>query len=146
VTAAGGRGVARARRPAAVTVVGALVWVNAALDLVAGAFLLVGATIGGDSDAERTTMAIMGAVSLLVGALAAVIAFGLMNGNAVARIAITAIEIVSIISSVGAAVADPSSAVNEIVSALVALAIILLLWSAESTRFFRGLAPGQPTG
>jgi hypothetical protein len=142
----GRQGLAGVRRPVAVTVVGALVWVNAALDLVAGFFLLIGATIGGDDQATRTAWAIMGSVSLLVGALAAVIAFGLMRGNAVARIAITAIEVVSIAASVSAAIANPSSAVNEIVSALVALAIILLLWSSESTRFFRGLAPDQPTG
>ena len=141
-----GRRIAGPRRPAAVTVVGALVWVNAALDLVAGFFLLIGATIGGDDQATRTTWAVMGSVSLLVGALAAVIAFGLMRGNPIARIAITAIELVSIIASVSAAIANPSSAVNEIVSALVALAIILLLWSAESSRYFRGLAPDEPTG
>lgn len=139
------RGIAGVRRPAAVTVVGALVWVNAALDLVAGFFLLIGATIGGDDQATRTTWAVMGSVSLLVGALAAVIAFGLMRGNPIARIAITAIELVSIAGSGSAAIANPSSAANEIVSALVALAIILLLWSAESTRFFRGLAADQPT-
>lgn len=139
------RGIVGVRRPAAVTVVGALVWVNAALDLVAGFFLLIGATIGGDDQATRTTWAVMGSVSLLVGALAAVIAFGLMRGNPIARIAITAIELVSIAGSGSAAIANPSSAANEIVSALVALAIILLLWSAESTRFFRGLAADQPT-
>lgn len=141
-----GRRIAGPRRPAAVTVVGALVWVNAALDLVAGFFLLIGATIGGDDQATRTTWAVMGSVSLLVGALAAVIAFGLMRGNPIARIAITAIELVSIVASVSAAIANPSSAVNEIVSALVALAIILLLWSAESSRYFRGLGPDEPTG
>jgi hypothetical protein len=140
-----GRGVVGVHRPAAVTVVGALVWVNAALDLVAGFFLLIGATIGGDDDATRTTWAIMGSASLLLGALAAVIAFGLMRGNPVARIAITAIELVSIAGSVSAAIANPASATNEIVSALIALAIIVLLWSRESTRFFRGLAPDQPT-
>ena len=140
-----GRGVVGVHRPAAVTVVGALVWVNAALDLVAGFFLHIGATIGGDDDATRTTWAIMGSVSLLVGALAAVVAFGLLRGNPVARIAITAIELLSIAGSVSAAIANPPSATNEIVSALIALAIILLLWSRESTRFFRGLAPDQPT-
>lgn len=138
------RGIAGAHRPAAVTVVGALVWVNAALDLVAGFFLLIGATIGGDDDATRATWATMGSVSLLVGALAAVVAFGLMRGNPVARIAITAIELVSIAGSVSAAIANPPSATNEIVSALIALAIILLLWSRDSSRFFRGLAPDQP--
>ena len=139
------RGIAGVRRPAAVTVVGALVWVNAALDLVAGFFLLIGATIGGDDQATRTMWAVMGSVSLLVGALAAVIAFGLMRGNPIARIAITAIELISIAGSGSAAIANPSSAANEIVSALVALAIILLLWTAESTRFVRGLAADQPT-
>ncbi|WP_438853979.1 DUF7144 family membrane protein [Agromyces sp. M3QZ16-3] len=133
------------RRPAAVTVVGALVWVNAALDLVAGFFLLTLATIGGDDAASRTTWAIMGSVSLVLGAIAAVVAFGLMRGNSVARIAITVIEVFSIIASVSAAIANPASAVNEIVSALIAVAILLLLWSGESTRFFRGLAPDQPS-
>ena len=139
------RRTAGVRRPASVTVVAALVWVNAALDFAAGFFLLIGATVGGDDQATRTTWAIMGSVSLLVGALAAVVAFGLMRGNPVARIAITAIELLSIAGSVSAAIANPSSAANEIVSALIALAIILLLWSAESTRFFRGLAPAEPT-
>ncbi|GGI45645.1 hypothetical protein SAMN04489721_0046 [Agromyces flavus] len=140
----GDAGLARAPRPTGVTVVGVLVWVNAALDLVAGGFLLIGATIGGDDDATRTTWAIMGSVSLLVGALAAVIAFGLMNGNPIARIAITAIEVVSVIASVSAAIVDPSTAVNEIVSALVAVAIVVLLWSGEATRYFRGLPADQP--
>ncbi|MRX44429.1 DUF7144 family membrane protein [Agromyces kandeliae] len=140
-----GQGMERVRRPVAVTVVGALVWVNAALDLVAGFFLLVLATIGGDDAATRTTWAIMGSVSLVLGAIAAVVAFGLMRGNSVARIAITVIEVFSIIASVSAAIANPASAVNEIVSALIAVAILLLLWSGEATRFFRGLAPDQPS-
>ncbi|MFC9918181.1 DUF7144 family membrane protein [Agromyces binzhouensis] len=140
-----GQGIEGVRRPAAVTVVGALVWVNAALDLVAGFFLLILATIGGDDAATRTTWAIMGSVSLVLGAIAAVVAFGLMRGNSVARIAITVIEVFSIIASVSAAIANPASAVNEIVSALIAVAILLLLWSGEATRFFRGLAPDQPS-
>lgn len=140
-----GQGIEGVRRPAAVTVVGALVWVNAALDLVAGFFLLILATIGGDDAGTRTTWAIMGSVSLVLGAIAAVVAFGLMRGNSVARIAITVIEVFSIIASVSAAIANPASAVNEIVSALIAVAILLLLWSGEATRFFRGLAPDQPS-
>ncbi|GAA1061934.1 hypothetical protein [Agromyces bracchium] len=140
-----GQGIEGVRRPAAVTVVGALVWVNAALDLVAGFFLLTLATIGGDDAATRSTWAIMGSVSLVLGAIAAIVAFGLMRGNSVARIAITVIEVFSIIASVSAAILNPTSAVNEIVSALIAVAILLLLWSGESTRFFRGLAPDQPS-
>ncbi|GAA1055886.1 hypothetical protein GCM10017608_14570 [Agromyces luteolus] len=140
-----GQGIEGVRRPAAVTVVGALVWVNAALDLVAGFFLLTLATIGGEDAATRTAWAIMGSVSLVLGAIAAVVAFGLMRGNSVARIAITVIEVFSIIASVSAAITNPTSAVNEIVSALIAVAILLLLWSGESTRFFRGLAPDRPS-
>jgi len=33
---------------------------------------------------------------------------------------------------------------TEIVSALVAVALLMLLWSGEASRFFRGLAPDEP--
>ncbi|WP_353826657.1 hypothetical protein [Agromyces sp. SYSU T0242] len=134
--------IGRARRPAAVTVVAALVWVNAALDLVAGVVLLLAAA--GAESGDRGTWTIMGSVSLVLGVIAAVVAIGLMRGNAVARIAVTVIEAVSIVASAAAAVANPDTVPNEIVSALIALAILMILWSKESTRYFRGLAPGQP--
>ncbi|GAA2036499.1 hypothetical protein GCM10009819_21380 [Agromyces tropicus] len=136
------QGIEGVQRPAAVTVVAALVWVNAALDLVAGVVFLIAAA--GDVDGNRSTWVIMGSISLVLGAIAAVVALGLMRGNAVARIAITVIEAFSIIASAAAAVANPETVPNEIVSALIALAILLLVWSRESTRYFRGLAPDQP--
>ncbi|MGR0221241.1 hypothetical protein [Agromyces sp. ZXT2-6] len=132
------------RRPASVTVVAALVWVNAALDLAAGVFFIVLALAGGDDPATTTTFAVMGTVSILLAVIAAALAFGLMRGNPVARTIVTAVEIVSIAASVSAAFINPAAAVNEIVGALIALAIVLMLWSSEATRFFRGLATTQP--
>lgn len=132
------------QRPASVTVVAALVWVNAALDLAAGIFFIVLALAGGGDPTTTTTFAVMGTVTILLAVIAALLAFGLMRGNAVARTVVTVVEVISITASVSAAFINPPTAVNEIVGALIALAIILMLWSSESTRFFRGLAPNQP--
>jgi hypothetical protein len=73
------------------------------------------------------------------------IAFGLLRGNATARIAATVVQLFSLASSISIGVMQPSALTTEILSALLALAILLLLWSGEATRYFRGLAPDEPT-
>ena len=74
-----------------------------------------------------------------------IVAFGLLRGNSVARIAATVVQAVSLASSIWIGIAQPSTLATEIVSALVALAILMLLWSGEATRYFKGLAPDEPT-
>jgi hypothetical protein len=63
----------------------------------------------------------------------------------VSRIAATVVQAISLAGSILIGIAQPATLPTEIVSALVALAILMLLWSAEATRYFKGLAPGQPT-
>ena len=74
-----------------------------------------------------------------------VVSYGLLRGNSVSRIAATVVQVFSLASSIWIGVAQPSTLATEIVSALVALAILLLLWSGEATRYFKGLAPDEPT-
>ncbi len=133
------------KRPLGVTIVAALAIVSGVFDVFGGVSLLV----AGDSEAADrfggagvlTTVAI---VSIAIGVLMLVIAVGLLRGNAVARVAATIVQAFSLASSIWIGIAEPSQLATEVASALIALAILFLLWSGEASRYFRGLGPDQP--
>jgi hypothetical protein len=135
------------KRPLGVTIVAALAIISGVMDVIGGIVLLVM-----QSDPEvvdrfggtglLVTLAI---ASILFGVIMLIIAFGLLRGNATARIAATFVEGFSLASSISIGVMQPSTLPTEVLSALLALAILLLLWSGEATRYFRGLGPDQPT-
>jgi len=134
------------KRPFGVTIVVALAIVSGALDLIGGIVLL---TMQADQEIAELfggtgVLLTLAITSILAGAVMLLIAYGLFRGNAVARIAATVVQLFSLASSVTIGVMQPSSLVTEILSALFALAILLLLWSTDATRYFRGLAPEEP--
>ena len=135
------------QRPLGVTIVAALMFISGAFDVIGGLLLLplqadpeIADAFGGS--AVIVTLAV---IETLIGIVALLIAFGLLRGNPVARIAATVVQAISLVMSIWIGITQPSTLATEILSALVALAILLLLWSREATRFFRGLAPGEPT-
>jgi hypothetical protein len=135
------------RRPFGVTIVAALAFISGAFDIIGGLLLL---PLQGDAGvADRfggTAMLVTVAViSTLTGILMLVIAFGLLGGNPVARIAATIVQAISLAMSIWIGITQPTALATEIPSALLALAILILLWSGDATRYFRGLAPDEPT-
>jgi hypothetical protein len=134
------------KRPLGVTIVAALAIVSGLFDVIGGIVLLFGSD---ETTAERfggagvlTTVAIL---SIGLGLLMVVIAVGLLRGNPVARIAATIVQAFSLASSIWIGIAEPSQLATEVASALIAVAILFLLWSGEASRYFRGLAPDEPT-
>lgn len=135
------------KRPLGVTIVAALAIIAAVFDIIGGIVLL---GMQGDATAAASFGAVwvlvtLGFMSILFGAFMLIVSYGLLRGNSVARIAATVVQAVSLASSIWIGIAEPSTLATEIVSALVALAILLLLWSGEATRYFKGLAPDEPT-
>ena len=135
------------QRPLGVTIVAALAVVSAAFDIIGGIVLLsmqsdptTADAFGGASIA--TSLAVM---EIAIGLIMVLIAVGLLRGNTVSRIAATIAPAISLAGSIWIGIAQPATLSTEIVSALVALAILMLLWSADATRYFKGLAPDQPT-
>ena len=136
------------KRPLGVTIVAALAIIAAAFDIIGGIVLL---GMQGDTEAAAgfggagmmvTTVgsrrSLFGVFMLVVVLRPAAWQLGLADrrdGRAglLAR------------GSIWIAVAQPATLPTEIASALLALAILLLLWSGEATRYFKGLAPDQPT-
>lgn len=135
------------KRPFGVTIVAALVIVSGVFDIIGGVVLLampsdadVAARFGGAGMVVAVAV-----VSIVLGAIVLVVAYGLLRGNAVSRIIVTVLQVISLAGSIWSGIAAPATLSTEILSALLAIAILFLLWSGEATRYFRGLAPGEPT-
>jgi hypothetical protein len=135
------------KRPLGVTIVAALAIVSGAFDIIGGIALL--ATLSNQEVADAlggvALAATLAIVEIAIGIIMLVIAWGLLRGNAVSRIAATVVQVISLAGSIWIGIAQPSTLATEIVSALVALAILMLLWTGEATRYFRELAPDEPT-
>ena len=135
------------KRPLGVTIVAALAIIAAVFDIIGGIVLLgmqgdatVAACFGGGG-----VLVGVGITSILFGAFMLIVSYGLLRGNSASRIAATVVQAFSLAMSIWIGIAEPSTLPTEIVSALVALAILMLLWSGEATRYFKGLAPDEPT-
>ncbi len=135
------------KRPLGVTIVAFLVWIGAAIDILAAILLFTAASDPEFADQFGGTGALIAAstVSLLLGVIVIVAAIGLLRGNPVSRIAVTVLEALSAMASIVIGVMNPAGVAGEILSALVAIAAITLLWMPDSNRYFRGLAPAEPT-
>lgn len=135
------------KRPLGVTIVAALAFVSGIFDVIGGIVLLTmqddpAVADGFGGAGVLVSLAVM---SIIFGVLMLLVGFGLLRGNVIARIAATVVQLFSLASSIWIAIVQPSTLATEIVSALLAVAILLLLWSREATRYFRGLAPDEPT-
>lgn len=134
------------KRPLGITIVAALAIVAAVFDIIGGIVVLTAQDDQAVVDALGSTgmVVTVGIASLLFGIAMLVIAFGLLQGNPVSRIAATIVQALSLVMSIWLAVVQPSSLGTEIPSALLAVAILILLWTPDATRFFHGLAPDEP--
>jgi hypothetical protein len=129
-----------AARPGGVTLIAILVWIQGFFDIVAGIILLFNQ---GDSSllddfggaGGLITSAI---VYILIGIILIVIARGLLRGSNGARILVTASEVITLAGALFLMFAAPSQFLSAVITALIALIVIMLLWTGRAASFFRG--------
>ena len=126
------------KRPTSVVVAAVLVFVAGAIDIISGAVLLVQpdapeieATFGG---AEGVRGVAIG--SIVLGAILVVLAYGVFRGNWIARMIVTVLEALSLISSLFLAVAYLGTAVGEWLGVFISALILILLWSRVAAPYF----------
>jgi hypothetical protein len=126
------------KRPASVVVAAVLVFVAGAIDIISGAYLLVQpdapeieATFGGPDGVRGVAIG-----SIVVGAILLVLAYGVFRGNWVARMIVTVLEALSLISSLFLAVAYLGTAVGEWLGVFISAIILILLWSRAAAAYF----------
>lgn len=126
-------------RPGGVTFIAIIVWIQGFFDIIAGIILLFNQNnqpllddFG--SSASLVTSAI---IYILVGIILILIARGLLRGSNGARVLVTASEIITLIGAVFLLIAAPSQFLSAIITAFIAIVVIMLLWTGRAASFFR---------
>jgi hypothetical protein len=126
-------------RPAGVTIVAVIAWISGALDVIVGTIMFFQASAiavapeWGGAGAVYTSAI----VSIIIGIITIVVAGGLLSGNTAARLIVTVLQVLSIISSLFVAVANMGNPIGEWFSILISLIVVLLLWTKAASQFFR---------
>ncbi len=123
-----------ATRPAGVTLVAVIVWIDGLLQIIGAILGLIG--LGAVAEASRGAAAALLIVSLIIGVITIAAGVGLLRGSNVARVLVTIFLVLSIAKAIyslvsGGAVAQP------IITALLALIGIILLFTGRASAFFR---------
>jgi hypothetical protein len=120
-----------AARPAGVTLIAVIVWINGLLSVIGG----IVALIAGGSAALTAAI-----VSIILGVLTIAVGVGLLRGSRVARVIATIFLVLSLASaiySVIVGISAPGSIIVPIVSGALALIALILLWTSRASSFFR---------
>ena len=127
------------RRPGGVTFIAIITFLIAFLSLAAGfVFLLSSASGLANADISEGTATTYGIAEIVYGLLAAVVAVGLWAGNALARLATTALMAVRIIASMWVAFAlnGHGGFLLAVLAGGTAVIVLLLLWNYRADEFF----------
>ncbi|MFN8087069.1 MAG: hypothetical protein U0Q04_08985 [Microbacterium sp.] len=127
-------------RPIGVTIVAVLLFVTGIIGVIAGIGGLVAGVNGTSAVVEGTAVnnygvAILGGWLLLSGILSIVLAFGILRGNRVARIIVTILQILNLVSFVTTLV-QGGATWAVIVNGILQIAILALLWVGDQTKAF----------
>ena len=120
-----------AARPAGVTLIAVIVWINGLLSIIGG----IVALLTGGSGALAAAI-----VSIIIGILTIAVGVGLLRGSRVARVIATIFLVLSLaaaIFSIVSGIAAPNSIIVPIVSGALALIALIMLWTSRASSFFR---------
>lgn len=130
---------ASVKRPARVTFIAVLAWIQALFDLVGGIALLalqnepsLRQQLGGS-----TGVIVTGIVLIVLALITFSVARGLLRGSRGARGIVTVVQLLAIASAIYAAALLPSEFLGAVVSAAPSLIVIVMLWSGRAGEFFR---------
>lgn len=117
-------------RPGGVTIVAVLAWISGAVNIIAGGLLIFAAIMAPDA-------LWYGLVQLLLGIVTIVLSVGLLRGRPNARIVMTVVFVLNLISAVFVIFFQQAQVWSGIVSGVVVLIALVLLWTRRANEFFR---------
>ena len=117
-------------RPGGVTLVAVLAWISGAVNIIAGVLLLIAAIMAPDA-------LWYGLVQLVLGIVTIVLSIGLLRGRPGARVVITVVFVLSLISAVFVIFFQQAQVWSGIVSGIAVLIALVLLWTGRANEFFR---------
>lgn len=128
-------------RPLGVTLVAVLLFISGAVGIVGGILGLIGAGNMSSTTIEGTVLdssgiAVLAGFLLAIAVLNLIFAFGILRGSRTARMIVTILQVLAIISAVVGLVTSGAEVWHAIYNVLMPILIISLLWTGVGTREF----------
>ena len=117
-------------RPGGVTLVAVLAWISGAVNIIAGILMLIAAIMAPDA-------LWFGLVQLALGIITIIVSLGLLRGRSAARLVVTVVFVLDLISAVVVIFFQQAQAWSGIVSGVLVLIGLVLLWTRPANEFFR---------
>ena len=117
-------------RPGGVTVVAVLAWISGAVNIIAGGLLIFAAIMAPDA-------LWYGLVQLLLGIVTIVLSVGLLRGRPNARIVMTVVFVLNLISALFVIFFQQAQVWSGVVSGVAVVIGLVLLWTRRANEFFR---------
>lgn len=117
-------------RPGAVTLVAVIAWISGAVNIIAGILLLIAAIMA-------PAALWFGLVQLALGIITIVVSLGLLRGRNPARIVVTIVFVLDLISAVVVVLFQQALVWSGVVSGVLVVIGLVLLWTRRANEFFR---------
>ena len=117
-------------RPGGVTLVAVIAWISGAVNIIAGVLLLIAAIMA-------PTALWFGLVQLALGIITIVVSLGLLRGRNPARIVVTIVFVLDLISAVVVVLFQQALVWSGVVSGVLVVIGLVLLWTRRANEFFR---------
>ncbi|HEX5731088.1 hypothetical protein [Microbacterium sp.] len=117
-------------RPGGVTLVAVLAWISGAVNIIAGGLLIFAAIMAPDA-------LWFGLVQFILGIITIVVSIGLLRGSSGARLVVTIVFVLNLISALVVIFFQQAQVWSGIVSGVVVLIGLVLLWTPRANEFFR---------
>jgi hypothetical protein len=117
-------------RPGGVTLIAVLAWISGAVNIIAGVLLLIAALMAPDA-------LWYGLIQLVLGIITVAVGFGLLRGSSTARVLVTIVFVLNLISAVFVVFFQQAVVWSGIVSGIAVLIGLVLLWTRPANEFFR---------
>lgn len=117
-------------RPGGVTLVAVLAWISGAVNIIAGILMLIAAIMA-------PAALWFGLVQLVLGIVTIVVSFGLLRGRPRARLIVTIVFVLDLISALVVIFFQQALVWSGIISGVAVLIGLILLWTRPANEFFR---------
>ena len=117
-------------RPGGVTLIAVLAWISGTVNIIAGILLLIAGLMAPDA-------LWYGLIQLALGIITIAVSFGLLRGSSTARVLVTIVFVLDLISAVFVVFFQQAVIWSGIVSGVAVLVGLVLLWTRAANEFFR---------
>lgn len=125
------------RRPVGVTIAVVLIYVQAVLEIIVGTVLVLARYSVDPASGEVLVVTLLGSAVILFGLFLVAVASGIARGSRFSRGIVTVLLALSLATKILSVVVGIGQSWWTVVDALIAVAILVVMWTGAGRRYFR---------